>query len=143
MADWRYQRLPVPPELFAETTAALGVAGFLGANVTIPHKERALQLADEASAAARAIGAANTLTFHAEGSISAENTDAPGLIATLPRSAKGLRATVLGAGGSARAAVWALSMPVPARSRSGIATVTEPMPSLVSWVSWRFQANAR
>ena len=59
----RYQRLPVPPEAFAETTRALHTAGFAGANVTIPHKEAALGLATEATPAARAIGAANTLTF--------------------------------------------------------------------------------
>jgi shikimate dehydrogenase len=108
---WSYQRLPVAPELFAETTRALGGAGFHGANVTIPHKQAALALADEASEAARAIGAANTLTFAPDGTIAAENTDAPGLIAAMERAGhppRGLTATVLGAGGTARAAVWAL-----------------------------------
>lgn len=105
---WRYQLLPVPPALFAETTRALGGSGFAGANVTIPHKEAALALADRASAAAREIGAANTLSFAPDGSIAAENTDAPGLIAALGFPVAGLRAQVLGAGGSARAAVWAL-----------------------------------
>src|SRR5277367_2580344 len=108
LTGWRYQRLPVPPALFTETARALGSAGFLGANVTIPHKEAALALADEASDAARAIGAANMLTFGDGGSILAENTDAPGLIAALGTSPAGARALVLGAGGSARAAVWAL-----------------------------------
>jgi shikimate dehydrogenase len=111
MKEWRYQRLPVPPGLFAETTAGLGQCGFLGANVTIPHKQAALALAQQASEAARAIGAANTLSFAADGSIAAENTDAPGLIAALGRL-DGLSARpsvlVLGAGGSARAAAWAL-----------------------------------
>ncbi len=108
MSDWRYQALPVPPELFAETTRALGDASFVGANVTIPHKRAALALADEASDAARAIGAANTLTFAPSGAIGAENTDAPGLLAAIGESVAGRRALVLGAGGSARAAVWAL-----------------------------------
>ena len=54
LSDWHYQRLPVPPALFAETTRALGAAGFAGANVTIPHKEAALALADETSERARA-----------------------------------------------------------------------------------------
>ena len=108
MADWRYQRLPVPPELFSETTRSLGASGFVGANVTIPHKQGALVLADRASEAASAIGAANTLTFAIDGTIAAENTDAPGLIAALGRSPRGMRALVLGAGGSARAAAWAL-----------------------------------
>jgi shikimate dehydrogenase len=108
LKDWHYQRLPVPPELFAETVRGLGGAGYLGANVTIPHKEAALALADSASDAAGRIGAANTLTFDPDGSIAAENTDAPGLIAALGQPVAGLRAQVLGAGGSARAAVWAL-----------------------------------
>jgi shikimate dehydrogenase len=108
LADWSYQRLPVPPELFAQTTRALGAAGFVGANVTIPHKQAALALADRASVAAREIGAANTLSFAADGTIAAENTDAPGLIAAMERSPRGLSALVLGAGGSARAVVWAL-----------------------------------
>ena len=108
MKDWRYQLLPVPPELFDQATRALGAAGFVGANVTIPHKHAALGLADEGSQAAREIGAANTLSFSADGTIAAENTDAPGLIAALGRPLRGLRALVLGAGGSARAAVWAL-----------------------------------
>jgi shikimate dehydrogenase len=108
MGDWHYQLLPVPPELFAETARALGGAGFVGANVTIPHKQAALALADSASQAAKAIGAANTLTFAADGAIAAENTDAPGLIAAIGEPLAGKRALVLGAGGSARAAVWAL-----------------------------------
>jgi shikimate dehydrogenase len=108
LSDWHYQRLPVPPGLFAETVRALPEAGFAGANVTIPHKRAALELAGSASEAAREIGAANTLTFKPEGGIEAENTDAPGLISALGFSPRGKRALVLGAGGSARAAVWAL-----------------------------------
>ncbi len=76
--------------------------------MTIPHKQAALALADRASEAASAIGAANTLTFHPDGTIAAENTDAPGLIAALGQSPRGMRVLVLGAGGSARAAAWAL-----------------------------------
>jgi shikimate dehydrogenase len=106
--DWRYQLLPVPPELFEETVRGLPAVGFVGANVTIPHKEAALALADEATASAREIGAANTLTFLPDGRIHADNTDAPGLIDALPFNAAGRTALVLGAGGSARAVVWAL-----------------------------------
>ena len=105
---WRYQLLPVPPELLAETARALPRAGFAGANVTIPHKEAALGAADTASPRSRAIGAANTLIFTDEGTITADNTDAPALIAALPVEVAGRSALVLGAGGSARAAVWAL-----------------------------------
>ena len=104
----RYQRLPVAPAVFADTVRALHGAGFRGANVTIPHKEAALAVATSASDAAREIGAANTLSFGDGGEIVAENTDAPGLIAALGE--RPLRsALVLGAGGSARAAVWALA----------------------------------
>ena len=104
---WRYQLLPVPPELFCEVVAALPALGFRGLNVTIPHKRPALALADEATERARAIGAANTLVFE-DGRVRADNTDAPALIAELPLAASGITAVVLGAGGSARAAVWAL-----------------------------------
>lgn len=108
LEHWRYQLLPVPPELFSETVRALPGAGFRGANVTIPHKQAALALAGVASPAARAIGATNTLLFGDGGSIAADNTDAPALIAALPDPPEGKTALVLGAGGSARAALWAL-----------------------------------
>jgi shikimate dehydrogenase len=108
LADWRYQLLPIPSELFAETVSALAAAGFRGVNVTIPHKEAAVAVATDPSARARAIGAANTLIFEPDGRIAADNTDAPGLIAALPFAPAGRSALVLGAGGSARAVVWAL-----------------------------------
>ncbi len=108
LTGWRYQLLPVPPELLEETIEALPGAGFRGVNVTIPHKEPALKLADGATLRARAIGAANTLTFDDAGASHADNTDAPALIAALPFAVAGRTALVLGAGGSARAAVWAL-----------------------------------
>jgi shikimate dehydrogenase len=108
LADWRYVRLPLPPELFAETVRVLPAAGFRGVNVTIPHKHAALELADVASDAARAIGAANTLTFE-DGAVHADNTDAPGLLAALGEPVAGRSALVLGAGGAGRAAAWALA----------------------------------
>ena len=108
LTGWRYLRLPLPPEVFAETVRALPAAGFRGVNVTIPHKHAALALADAASDAARAIGAANTLTFE-DGAIVADNTDAPGLLAALGEPVAGRRALVLGAGGAGRAAAWALA----------------------------------
>ncbi|MCW3064256.1 MAG: aroE [Solirubrobacterales bacterium] len=108
LSGWSYQKLPVPPELLAETVRALPGARFFGANVTIPHKEAALGLASEATGPAREIGASNMLTF-TDGAIRADNTDAPGLIAALPIEPAGRTALVLGAGGSARAVVWALT----------------------------------
>jgi shikimate dehydrogenase len=106
--DWRYVKLPVPPELFERTVRALPGSGYRGANVTIPHKLAALALADSASEAARKIGAANTLTFGDDG-IEADNTDAGGFLDALGEPPAGRRALVLGAGGAARAVVWALA----------------------------------
>ena len=107
--EWHYQLLPVPPALFAETVKALPSQGFRGVNVTLPHKQAALELATEATTRATAIGAANTLLFR-DGSIWADNTDAPALVQALGRHVeiRGTSALVLGAGGTARAAVWAL-----------------------------------
>ena len=106
--DWRYVHLPVPPALFDETVRALPASGFVAANVTLPHKHAACELADERTEAAAAIGAANTLSF-GEGGISADNTDAGGFLDALGESPAGKRALVLGAGGAGRAVVWALN----------------------------------
>jgi shikimate dehydrogenase len=107
--EWSYEAIEVAPDDFEQKVRELADAGeFAGANVTIPHKEAALSLADGRSAAAIAIGAANTLSF-AEGRIEADNTDAGGLLASLPRPSRARRALVLGAGGAARAAIWALA----------------------------------
>lgn len=109
LTGWRYQHLPIPPDAFAATVRALERAGFRGVNVTIPHKHAALALADEATDTARAVGAANTLTF-AAGRIHADNTDVAGLLSAMPAGCdpRGRRALVLGAGGAGRAAVHAL-----------------------------------
>ena len=117
--EWTYGALDVAPEDFEATMAELSVAGeYAGVNITVPHKEAALAMADEASDGARAIGAANTLSFR-DNEIFADNTDAGGLLRSLPANlaegaaevsgvVAGRRALVLGAGGAARAAIWAL-----------------------------------
>jgi shikimate dehydrogenase len=104
--DWHYVRLPVPPERLVETVRALPGSGYRGANVTIPHKVAAHDLADQLSEAAQAIGAANTLVFE-DGRTVADNTDAGGLLDALGEPVPAT-ALVLGAGGAGRAAVWAL-----------------------------------
>ncbi len=86
--EWSYEAIDVEPDRFEELVRGMEAEGFAGANVTVPHKEAALALADEATDAARAIGAANTLTFRS-GRIIADNTDAPGLIDALPESPAG------------------------------------------------------
>src|SRR3954452_13677651 len=105
--DWEYEAIDVAPEDFEAKVQALGQEDFAGANVTVPHKEAALALADEASEASQQIGAANTLVFDGR-KIEAHNTDADGLLASLPDTPRGRRVLVLGAGGAARAVIWAL-----------------------------------
>jgi shikimate dehydrogenase len=106
--EWTYEAIELDPADFDARVRELAEGDFVGANVTIPHKEAALAIADESSDAASEIGAANTLSFE-DGVIRAENTDAPGLLAALPGPVRGKDALVLGAGGSGRAAVWALA----------------------------------
>ena len=106
--DWLYVHLPVSPERFAETARALPASGYRGANVTIPHKLAAHDLVDERTAAAGAIGAVNTLAFEADGRVVGDNTDAGGLRDAIETDVRAKRALVLGAGGAARAAAWAL-----------------------------------
>ena len=100
----------VPPEGFAEFVLHLSTHGFVGANVTIPHKERALALSTP-DARARAVGAANTLWYEG-GELRSTNTDIEGFINNLDACAPGWdaaeEALVLGAGGSSRAVVFGL-----------------------------------
>jgi shikimate dehydrogenase len=100
----------IPPEGFAEFVQHLSDHGFVGANVTLPHKERALALSVP-DARARAVGAANTLWYDG-GELRATNTDIEGFVDNLDASARGWDTTgdalVLGAGGSSRAVVFGL-----------------------------------
>jgi shikimate dehydrogenase len=100
----------VPPEGFAEFVLHLSAHGFVGANVTIPHKERALELT-RPDARARAVGAANTLWYQ-DGELRSTNTDIEGFINNLDVCAPGwdsaADALVLGAGGASRAVVFGL-----------------------------------
>jgi len=108
-----YVPLGVREADFEGALAALPTLGFVGANVTMPHKERAFALADERSAMAERLGAANTLVFDPGRGIVADNTDGFGFIENLREAQPGWRAeagpvTVLGAGGAARAVIVAL-----------------------------------
>ena len=105
--EWSYEAIQVGAGDFEARVRSMPAEGFAGANVTVPHKLAALALADRATERARAIGAANTLSFP-DGRIEADNTDAPGLLGAIGAPVAGSRALVLGAGGSARACVWAL-----------------------------------
>ncbi|MBZ9713027.1 shikimate dehydrogenase [Deinococcus multiflagellatus] len=105
-----YEARRVPAAELGAALASLRAPGVLGANLSLPHKEAALPLLDDLSAAARAIGAVNTVV-HRDGRLHGDNTDAPGLLAALDDAGfdwtPGAQAVVLGAGGAARAAVYA------------------------------------
>ncbi|MGY6548191.1 MAG: shikimate dehydrogenase [Roseinatronobacter sp.] len=107
-----YVPLHVEAADLAAVLRAMPAMGFVGANVTIPHKEAVLALADQVSPAAARIGAANTLVFR-DGQVLADNTDGYGFMANLRAGAPGwdagrAPAQVIGAGGAARAVIVAL-----------------------------------
>jgi shikimate dehydrogenase len=109
--DAEYRREAVTPERFSEFVTHLAQHGYVGANVTVPHKEAVLALAHP-DALAAAVGAANTLWL-ADGLLRASNTDVEGFIASLDAAVPGWasgadRVVVLGAGGAARAVVFGL-----------------------------------
>ncbi|KNG93703.1 shikimate dehydrogenase [Pseudaestuariivita atlantica] len=108
-----YIPMHVQPEDLGEVLRTLPKMGFRGINVTIPHKERVMELADLITDRATLIGAANTIIFRSDGKIHADNTDGYGFIQNLRQQApdwnpKAGPAVVLGAGGAARAVVAAL-----------------------------------
>ncbi len=109
----QYIPMNVKPGDLDTVLRTLPKAGFVGANVTVPHKEAALRIADHVSERASAIGAANTLVFHEDGSIHADNTDGYGFMENLRSGAPDWNpadgpALVFGAGGAARAVLQAL-----------------------------------
>ncbi len=108
-----YIPMDVAPTDLEQVLRTLPKAGFVGANVTVPHKEAALRLADHVSDRASVIGAANTLVFREDGSIHADNTDGYGFMKNLRTGAPDWDpgdgpAVVFGAGGAARAVLQAL-----------------------------------
>jgi shikimate dehydrogenase len=109
--DAEYRREAVPPDKFAAFVENLRANGYIGANITVPHKEVALAMS-EPDDRARAVGAANTL-WHDGDTLRSTNTDVEGFLANLHVAAPGWdrgleTAVVLGAGGGARAVVFAL-----------------------------------
>jgi len=109
--NWRYLPLPVHPERLGEAVAGLRALGFVGANVTVPHKEAVMSYLDHVTPEAQAIGAVNTIVVR-EGRSIGHNTDWCGFLAALSEGGfdpQGKRVVVLGAGGAARAVVYALA----------------------------------
>lgn len=111
--DGHYVPLQVQQSDLTEVIAMLPRLGFVGLNVTIPHKESVLKLADIVTDRAALIGAANTLIFRKDGKLHADNTDGVGFLSNLRQVAPNWKpesgpAAVLGAGGAARAILAAL-----------------------------------
>ena len=104
--DYAYMAWPTPPERLEEVVRAVRALPVWGLSVTLPHKVRLMELADDVSAEARAAHAANTL-YWSKGRLVADNTDVRGFAAPLT-AAPPASALVLGAGGAARAAVAGL-----------------------------------
>lgn len=109
-----YVPLAIRREDFSIAVAGLRHAGFVGLNVTIPHKEAAFALAQDLDEPARMTGSANLLCFPDKSTIVGRNTDVAGLVASLVEEfgrdvVRGKAAIVLGAGGGARAATLALA----------------------------------
>lgn len=111
--EGEYVKQPVEPKDFEDFLKSLGAHGFIGANITVPHKIEAFRLCEFRDAAAEAIGAVNTVWYE-DGKLAGSNTDAYGFTANLdsesPGWDRGGPAVVIGAGGAARAIVWALSV---------------------------------
>ncbi|WP_120633033.1 shikimate dehydrogenase [Ruegeria sp. EL01] len=142
-----YVPMDVAPADLEAVLRTLPKAGFVGANVTVPHKEAALRLADYASDRATVIGAANTLVFREDGSIHADNTDGYGFMENLYSGAPDWNAAdgpavVFGAGGAARAVLQALAdAGVPEilltnRTRSRADHLKEEFGQRISVVDW-------
>ena len=102
-----YAIIECEPDAFESAVRERFHAGLVGVNVTVPHKETALKVADEASDAARAIGAANVLVWR-QNRILADNTDHVGIARALESDSGSGPAVLIGAGGAARAALYHL-----------------------------------
>lgn len=112
--NYVYMALPVAPGDVAAAVSGLKVLGFAGSNVTVPHKQEVVSLMDELSPQAKAVGAVNTIVCHREEdtvTCYGDNTDIAGFLAPLQQFAGELHGSemlVFGAGGAARAVVYAL-----------------------------------
>lgn len=116
--NYVYLPLPVSPERVGHAVQGLAALGFAGANVTIPHKTAVLPFVEHFSPVAAGLGAANTLVVRPDGTLFADNTDVAGFLADLRAhrvdpgagsASAPFRALVIGAGGAARAIVYALA----------------------------------
>lgn len=151
--DGAYEKEAVRPEDLKDFLQKLWSRGYVGANVTLPHKEAALRAARSADEAAIAIGAANTLWLDPDGALHASNTDAYGFMTNLEAQAPRWKDTggsvvVLGAGGAARGITYGLlKAGVPRilltnRTRARADTLAEAFGAGVKVIDWKARDSA-
>lgn len=143
----QYLPLPIAPEDFEGALRMLGKVGFVGGNVTIPHKLSAYEIADEVTDRAKRLRAANTIVYDAQRGIVADNTDGYGFIENLRSARPDWRgsagaATVLGAGGASRAIVAGLldagvpELRLTNRTREKAEAIAEELGGAITVVDW-------
>jgi shikimate dehydrogenase len=148
-----YVPLAIRPEGLGPALRALAPLGFAGCNLTIPHKERALDLVDEVDALARRIGAISCVVVRPDGSLSGTNNDVHGFARNILQQQPAWRAdagpaVVIGAGGGARAVVYSLAergareIRVANRTRARADTLAREFGSAVSPVDWNDRHRA-
>ncbi len=148
-----YIPLGIRPQDFESGIRALPKLGFKGVNLTIPYKETILSMADGVTDRASLIGAANTVTFRADGSIQADNTDGIGFLQSVRAAAPDWQAAdgpalVIGAGGAARAIVSALltagapEVRITNRTRQKAEMLTEHFGGRMTHIDWSKTATA-
>ena len=150
--DGAYVPLAVPPDRFEQALRALPALGFRGANVTVPHKEAALALADHSDDHARRIGAANTVVVGDDGALHVSNTDGFGFLehlrATVPSWTANEPALVLGAGGASRAVIVALldagvpEIRLANRTATRAETLADELAGPITPLSWDTRGDA-
>ena len=148
-----YIPMDIAPDTLETAFRTLPDLGFVGVNVTIPHKERVMEIADLVSDRATLIGAANTIIFRKDGKIHADNTDGYGFIENLRQGAPGWDpqagpAMVLGAGGAARAVIASLlevgvpEIRISNRTRNRAEQLREEFGARIRVVEWVQAGNA-
>lgn len=144
--DYVYLPLATPPEMLSQAIAGIRALGFVGVNVTIPHKVAVMDYLDEIDNSAKLVGAVNTIVVK-EGRLIGYNTDAGGYISSLKSAgvaANGKHAIILGAGGAARAVAAgfisnsAASVTIASRAKSKADNIARllPVTTLVRGIAW-------
>lgn len=151
--DGGYIPLAVAPVDLRDALSALPKLGFVGANITVPHKEAALKIVDHVDPDAACIGAVNTIVVLEDGSLEGRNTDGYGFIESLSsgtplQAIKGKPVTVLGAGGAARSIIVALQnysagpIRITNRTQERAERMSEEIGGNINVVPWAQRADA-